>query len=78
MALATSPNTTRLTIHNVYAAPSTSVIAAANATSGWCWKLARMTMNSPTNPDVPGRPAFAMAKNTKKAPNQGITFTTPP
>ena len=35
-------------------------------------------MNSPTNPEVPGRPALAMAKNTMNAANHGMTLTTPP
>jgi hypothetical protein len=37
-----------------------------------------MTMNSPTKPEVAGRPALAMANSMKKAANFGIVFTTPP
>ena len=40
-----------------------SVVAARKANQKSARKLARITMNSPTKPDVPGRPAFAIAKN---------------
>jgi hypothetical protein len=55
-----------------------SVAAAAKAISGCFWKLDRITMNSPTKPDVPGKPELAMANSTKNVANHGITFTTPP
>ena len=35
-------------------------------------------MNSPTKPEVPGRPELAMPKNTISAAKYGITLTTPP
>ena len=35
-------------------------------------------MNSPTKPEVPGRPEFAMPNNTKNTANHGIVFATPP
>jgi hypothetical protein len=35
-------------------------------------------MNSPTKPEVPGRPALAMANNTNNVANTGMVFTTPP
>ncbi len=34
-----------------------------------------ITINSPTKPEVPGRPQFAMAKNTAKAEKVGINGT---
>ena len=37
-----------------------------------------MTMNSPTNPDVPGRPTLAIANSTVKVAKRGITPATPP
>ena len=41
-------------------------------------RSARMTRNSPTNPEVPGKPALANAKNAINAANFGMVFTTPP
>ena len=35
-------------------------------------------MNSPTNPDVPGRPEFASANSIISAANAGIRCATPP
>ncbi len=35
-------------------------------------------MNSPTKPEVPGRPELAIANSTTNAANHGITLTTPP
>ncbi len=37
-----------------------------------------MTKNSPTNPEVPGRPEFASANSTMKAANFGMVLITPP
>ena len=59
-------------------APRISVTAARNAYQKLALKLARITRNSPTKPEVPGNPAFAMAKSTMKAPNIGIRLITPP
>ena len=35
-------------------------------------------MNSPTNPDVAGSPALAIANSIMNAANFGIVLTTPP
>ena len=35
-------------------------------------------MNSPTKPEVAGRPELAIANNTAKKANLGIVLTTPP
>ena len=35
-------------------------------------------MNSPTKPEVAGRPAFAIANSIMNAANFGIVLTTPP
>ncbi len=76
--LATGPKIARLTSHRVYAAESTSVVPAASAYQKLALKLARITRNSPTKPDVPGRPVFASANSTMNAPNFGIVLITPP
>src|SRR5262245_35900768 len=62
---------------SVYAAPRIKVVAAKNASHALAWKLAMMTKNSPTNPDVPGKPAFASANSTISAANFGILLITP-
>ncbi|MNS66001.1 hypothetical protein D3C72_991950 [compost metagenome] len=54
------------------------VVAAPRAIHGFRWNAARMTMNSPTKPLVPGRPALAMKNSMAKVANHGITLTTPP
>ena len=40
--------------------------------------LLSITKNSPTKPDVPGNPEFAIANNIIKAAKYGILLTTPP
>ena len=55
-----------------------SVVAAINAIQKPALKELKMTMNSPTKPDVPGKPAFAIAKNTISAAKVGMVLTTPP
>ena len=72
------PQKTRLTIHNVYAAPIINVVAAKNANQKLACNAPRITINSPTKPDVPGKPAFANAKRTANPVNLGIEFITPP
>ena len=67
------PKITLLISHSEYAAPIIRVIAAKNATQRLILKLAKMTVNSPTNPDVPGRPAFDKRKNIIIAEKSGIT-----
>ena len=37
-----------------------------------------ITRNSPTNPEVPGRPVLASANSTMKAANTGMVLITPP
>ena len=74
----TSPQMVRLTSHRVYAAPSTSVVAAKIATQGFTANDERITKNSPIKPEVPGNQIFANEKRTNKAANLGITLTTPP
>ena len=54
------------------------VIEAKNANQKLACKAPRITINSPTKPEVPGRPAFAIANRTAKPVNLGIEFTTPP
>ena len=41
-------------------------------------KLAMITRNSPTKPEVPGSPVLASANSTMKAANTGMVLTTPP
>ena len=53
-------------------------LAAAKATQKLNLTAPRMTMNSPTNPEVAGRPELAMAKKTNSAANFGMVCTTPP
>ncbi len=36
------------------------------------------TMNSPTKPEVPGKPTFAIENSIAKTANCGITLATPP
>ncbi|MND03333.1 hypothetical protein D3C83_231040 [compost metagenome] len=55
-----------------------SVVAARNANQKFTLIVPRMTMNSPTNPLVPGSPELAIAKRTKNAANTGILLATPP
>src|SRR5438445_10405393 len=77
LELPTGPNTTRFTSHSVYAAPRMRVVAASSEYQKLALKLARMTRNSPTKPDVPGRPVFASANSTMKAAKIGIVLITP-
>ena len=77
-SLATPPNQTRLYIHSVYAAPRIMIVAARKPSQKLTLIAARMTMNSPTNPLVPGRPALAIAKNIARAANVGMVLATPP
>src|ERR1700693_2612031 len=78
LSFATSPKITRLTSHSVSGAPSTSVVPARKAYQTLALNDARMTKNSPTNPEVPGNPAFAIANNTMNDANIGMVLTTPP
>ena len=71
------PKITLLTNHNEYTAPIITVIEAKNAIQRLILKLAKITVNSPTNPDVPGIAALASAKNTIKVANFGMELTTP-
>ena len=72
-----SPKITLLTNQREYTAPIIRVIAAKNAIQKLILKLAKITVNSPTNPDVPGIAALASAKNTIKVANFGMELTTP-
>ena len=69
---------TRLYIHSVYAAPRIMIVAAVKPSQKFTLTDARITMNSPTKPDVAGRPALAIANSIMNAANLGIVFTTPP
>ena len=71
------PKITLLINHKEYTAPIITVIEAKNATQRLILKLAKITVNSPTNPDVPGIAALASAKNTIKVANFGMELTTP-
>jgi hypothetical protein len=73
-----APKITRFTSHSVYAAPRISVRPARAAYQKLALKDARITRNSPTKPEVPGRPEFASANNTKNAANFGMVLITPP
>src|SRR5690349_18875241 len=74
----TAPNITRLYIHSVYAALRISVSAAVAPTQ----KLKRIapisTRNSPTKPDVPGKPTFAIENSIANVASLGIELATPP
>ena len=72
-----SPKITLLINQREYTAPIIRVIAVKNAIQRLILKLAIMTVNSPTNPDVPGIAALASAKNTIKVANFGMELTTP-
>ena len=52
-------------------------VAIATATGKRSQDPARIR-NSPTKPDVPGSPAFAIANRTMKPPNIGMVLITPP
>jgi hypothetical protein len=77
-ALPTGPKTTLFTSQSVYAAPRMSVVAASREYQKLALKLARITRNSPTKPEVPGKPIFASANNTMKAAKIGMVLMTPP
>ena len=72
------PQKTLFTIHNVYAAPTIKIIAAKKAYQKFAWSEPKITINSPTKPEVPGRPAFARANKTANPVNFGIELITPP
>ncbi|MNC94119.1 hypothetical protein D3C83_108940 [compost metagenome] len=55
-----------------------SVSAAMKAIHGSARQAARITMNSPTKPEVAGRPALAIANSTMRVAKCGIVLTTPP
>src|SRR6185312_4680718 len=55
-----------------------SEYAANSAIHGLAVKADRITMNSPTKPDVNGRPQLAIANSTQNAANHGITLASPP
>src|SRR5260364_190628 len=73
-----APNCTRLYILNVYAALRISVNAASRPIQKLNRTAARITINSPTKPEVPGSPQFAIENSSDNAANFGITLTTPP
>src|SRR4029079_8807894 len=73
----TAPNQTRLYIQSVYASPRISVTAARKPTQKFALTAARITMNSPTNPLVPGKPALAIANSIASAAKRGIVLTNP-
>jgi hypothetical protein len=54
------------------------IVAARNPSQNLVLMAARITMNSPTNPLVPGVPALAIAKSIAEAANFGMVLTTPP
>ena len=53
-------------------------MAAIKAIQKFSFIAPKITMNSPTKPEVPGSPAFAIAKKTANAVNNGILLITPP
>jgi hypothetical protein len=53
-------------------------LAAANATQKLNLTAPRITMNSPTKPEVAGSPALAMENSMNSAANFGMVLTTPP
>ena len=54
------------------------VVAATAAIQKFTFTVPRITIHSPTNPAVPGRPQLAIANSTAKAANFGIVLATPP
>ena len=53
-------------------------MAATKPSQKFTWTAARITRNSPTNPDVAGSPELAIANSIMNAANLGMVFTTPP
>ena len=53
-------------------------VAANSATQLLTWKVPSMVRNSPTKPDVPGSPTFAMVNTRKAVAYRGMRFTRPP
>ena len=51
---------------------------ASSAIQKFAWKLPRITRNSPTKPDVPGRPEFASANSIMNEAKTGMVLATPP
>ena len=69
----TSPNKTLFPNHKEYDAARTKVDDANTAYKKFSFDDAIKTMNSPTNPDVPGSPELDNKKNIINAENNGIT-----
>ena len=62
----------------ILAAPKISAVAASAPSQKFTLTVPRMTIHSPMNPAVPGRPQLAIANSTAKAANLGMVLTTPP
>ena len=65
-------------IHSVYAAPRIMIVAARKPSQKFTFTAARITMNSPTKPLVPGSAALAIEKSMANAANFGMVLTPPP
>ena len=61
------PKYTRLYIHKVYAAPNIKAVAAANPSKKLALTAPKITIHSPTNPAVPGKPQLAIENSNTNA-----------
>ena len=75
--LVLSPNNTFLPILSEYDADSSRDVAARNPNIKLEPRDDVITRNSPTNPDVPGKPEFAIRKKIIIKEKIGINLATP-
>src|SRR5574344_1006549 len=78
LSLVTGPRYTRLYIHNEYAAPQITALAANTPIQKLNLTEAMITIHSPTKPAVAGKPQLAIENSKANAANFGMVFTTPP
>ena len=72
-----SPNNTFLPILREYDADSSKDVAARNPNKKLDPRDDVITRNSPTNPDVPGKPEFAIRKKIIMKEKIGMNLATP-
>ena len=65
LSLINWPRTIRRYSHSAYAADKITPDVAKSATQVLTLKIPTKVKNSPTKPDVPGKPTFAKVKNIK-------------
>ena len=53
-------------------------VVAKKATQVLAWNAPSSDRNSPTKPEVPGRPTLAIVKTMKVKAKSGMVFTSPP